>query len=75
MIDAKEILKENCKYKLFLLAMMEHFKEMQSKSSSTDMVRYFRQIIAPCEEILGLKEPTDREELDKIWEKLKNDKK
>lgn len=76
MLNVRNLLKENCTYKLFLIDMIEHFEDMKGKASSSEMVQYFRQLKCLFEEVLELKEKTNPEQMKKLMEDLcrKNEK-
>lgn len=58
-MNKRELLKENCMYKLFLLSLDDSFNELVSKCTDIELRKHFRRLCVEIENLLEIKEKID----------------
>ena len=58
-MKVRELLKENCVYKLFLLSLDESFNKMVKECRDIELRKYFRTLCVEIEKLLEVKEKND----------------
>lgn len=58
-MKVREILKENCMYKLFLLSLEDSFNELVPKCTDIELRKYFKRLCVEIENLLEIKEKID----------------
>lgn len=70
-MNKRELLKENCMYKLFLLSLEDSFNELVPKCTDVELRKYFRNLCVEIEKLLEIKEKID---ISKLKDVLGSDK-
>lgn len=68
----RELLKENCKYKLYLLELLELFENL--KIEDKNYKKFYIQFIKDLKELLGIKDEKSIEKLKDLLEGESNEK-
>ena len=63
MLNTKEILKENCMYKLYLLDLQESFNELLKQITDKELRRYIRDVNKSIDNVLDINEKKNIEDL------------
>ena len=58
-MKVRELLKENCMYKLFLLSLDDNFNKMVKECRDIELRKYFRTLCVEIENLLEVKEKID----------------
>lgn len=58
-MNKRELFKENCMYKLFLLSLEDSFNELIPKCTDIELRKYFRKLCVEIEKLLEIKEKID----------------
>lgn len=65
-MNKRELLKENCMYKLFLLSLENSFNELAPKCTDIELRKYFRRLCVEIENLLEIKEKIDISKFENI---------
>lgn len=71
-MNKKELLKENCTYKLFLISLLENFKETQKSINDISFKKYIKHLERVVEEVLELKDDKKINDIYKLFDKEYN---
>lgn len=71
-MNKRELLKENCMYKLFLLSLADSFNELVHKCNDIELRKTFRKLCVEIENLLEIKEKIDMSKFKDILGSDKN---
>ncbi|MEE3344292.1 MAG: hypothetical protein VZS44_09400 [Bacilli bacterium] len=68
MLKIKDLLKENCMLKLYLLDLQESFNELSKRTTDKELRRYIRDVNKSIDNVLNINE---KENIEDLVEKVK----